>query len=384
MAVKKPSRIPSGNTPPAEAECRVLVLQGGGALGAYQAGVYCALSDAEIEPQWLAGISIGAINAAIIAGNKPEERTKKLRTFWDRVSATLIGEPFLPGLEVRSLYAQASAATALTFGVPSFFTPRMPPPFLHPAGSPAALSFYDTTPLVSTLTELVDFDRLNKGDIRFSVGAVNVRSGNFVYFDNHDMKVGPEHVMASAALPPGFPPVEIDGEYYWDGGIVSNTPLQYVLEEDPVDDMCVFQVDLFSARGLLPRTIAEVAEREKDIRYSSRTRLNTDIFRRRHRMEKAVSNLLKKLPDEFADDPDVEALRECDRQNAITIIHLIHRRMQYHNHAKDYEFSRATIEDHWQAGRNDVTRTLRNQTWRDRHRPDRGIQVFDLTRDATD
>lgn len=369
---------------PAPAECPVLVLQGGGALGAYQAGVYCALSEAGIEPRWLAGISIGAINAAIIAGNRPEDRAARLKTFWDRVSATLIGEPFLPGLEARSLYAQASAATALTFGIPSFFTPRLPPPFLQPAGSTGALSFYDTAPLIRTLEELVDFDRLNSRDVRFSVGAVNIRSGNFVYFDNHDMEVGPSHVMASAALPPGFPPIEIDGEHYWDGGLVSNTPLQYVLEEDPDDDMCIFQVDLFSARGSLPRTIAEVAEREKDIRFSSRTRLNTDVFRRRQIMENAVSNLLQKLPPEFTDDPDVRMLTQCDRNNAITIIHLIHRRMQYHNHAKDYEFSRATIADHWQAGRNDVVRTLRHQAWRERHRPDAGIQVFDLTRDATD
>ncbi|MGX1196133.1 DUF3734 domain-containing protein [Parvibaculum sp. MBR-TMA-1.3b-4.2] len=384
MAAQTPSRPTRKPPSSTEAECPVLVLQGGGALGAYQAGVYSALSEAGIEPQWLAGISVGAINAAIIAGNRREDRVEKLKSFWDRVSGTLLGQPVMPGLEIRSLYAQASAASALAFGIPSFFTPRMPPPWLNPAGSPAALSFYDTAPLADTLKELVDFDRLNKGDMRFSVGAVNVRSGNFVYFDNHDMEIDLRHVMASGALPPGFPPVEIDGEHYWDGGIVSNTPLQYVLEEDTVDDMCVFQVDLFNARGSLPRTIGEVAERQKDIRYSSRTRLNTDVFRRRHRMEKAVSNLLEKLPPEFSDDPDVQALRECDRHNAITIIHLIHRRMRYHNHAKDYEFSRATIGDHWQAGRNDVTRTLRHQAWRDRHRPESGIQVFDLTRDATD
>jgi len=362
----------------------VLVLQGGGALGAYQAGVYEALNLATHRPRWLAGISIGAVNAAIIAGNPPERRIERLRAFWDRLSSNLLIGPPGPGEQVRSYFNDANAFYAVLFGLPGFFAPRVPPAWLYPTGAAQSLSFYDTAPLRETLLELVDFDRINSGTVRLSVGAVNIRNGNFVYFDNETQEIGPEHIMASSALPPGFPPVEIDGEYYWDGGLVSNTPLQYVLDQVPRPDMLVFQVDLFSARGPMPRTIFDVSEREKDIRYSSRTRLNTDVAHHEQALRRATHRLLQRLPANLQDDPDVKLLRNSSCNAAITIVHLIHRRKDYFTQSKDYEFSRHSIEEHWKAGGDDVRRTFRNKSWQRRAKPAGAITVFDLTQDARD
>jgi NTE family protein len=370
--------------PGERAEKRVLVLQGGGALGAYQAGVYEEIANAGIEPDWIAGISIGAVNAAIIAGNPPEKRVERLEAFWNQVSSFLVGRPLLPGEQAQTLFNEASAAMAVAYGVPGFFTPRFPPALLQPPGAPEALSLYDTAPLRSTLERLVDFDRINCGGVRLSVGAVNIRSGNFVYFDSAQQPIRVEHIMASGALPPGLPPVEIDGEHYWDGGIVSNAPLQYVIDSGLDSDMVILQVDLFSARGPMPRTLLEAAEREKEIRYSSRTRLNTDVFRRMQAMRMALHRLIDKLPPELQDDPDVKLLSTASSQAAVTIVHLIYRGSNYDMVSKDYEFSRKSVLEHWQAGRNDVKRTLRHREWLSRCRPHFGVTVFDLSRDARD
>ncbi len=221
-----------------------------------------------------------------------------------------------------------------TFGTPGFFTPRVPPAPLWPKGSPQAQSFYDTAPLRKTLERLVDFDRINDLKCRLSVGAVGVTSGNFKYFDNVEFNklgklFGPEHVMASGALPPGFPSVVIDGEHYWDGGIASNTPLDYVLDMETINDLLIFQVDLFSARGPLPTSMLEAAEREKDIRFSSRTRMNTDKNRQLHNARKAVRDLINKLPDHLKNDPSAVFLREAAKENTVTVVHLIYRSKNY-------------------------------------------------------
>ena len=277
MAAKRP-RVPA--RPPFE--CIALLLQGGGALGSYQAGVYAALAEAELQPDWVAGISIGAINGALIAGNAPERRIEQLRTFWEQITAAphrldawLARLP--AGSDVmRGWMNQSSAAMALFGGAPGFFMPRTMTPWFVPAGGAGAISYYETAQLRSTLERLVDFDRINSGAVRFTVGAVNVRSGNLVCFDTQTHRIGPEHVMASGALPPGFPAVEIDGEHYWDGGLVSNTPLEWVVENVPRQDTLAFQVDLWSARGDFPRDMAEVETRRKEIVYSSRTRASTE------------------------------------------------------------------------------------------------------------
>src|SRR5499427_7248857 len=250
-----------------------LVLQGGGALGSYQAGVYQALAEADLHPDWVAGISIGAINSAIIAGNPPEERVAKLRAFWEAITTSPLFDwsaaagLFAPKGDIaRSFFNHMSAACALFGGAPGFFTPRQQGPWLQPTGCLEATSFYETKLLKATLEQLVDFDRINSGEMRFSVGAVNVRTGNLVRFDNATRTIRPEHVMASGSLPPGFPAVEIEGEHYWDGGLVSNTPLQWIATQQPPDSL-VFQVDLWSATGEMPRSLAEVATRQKEIQY---------------------------------------------------------------------------------------------------------------------
>src|SRR5579863_3342209 len=280
---------------------RVLVLQGGGALGAYQAGVYEALAAEGLEPQWLAGISIGAINAALIAGNPPERRVEALRAFWRHASdgPQIDLGPLLAPL--RAAQSQVNAAGTMLFGAPGFFEPRLPPPQWQAPGTAAALSYYNSAPLRATLEKLVDFERINAAETRLSVGAVNIETGNFVYFDNSRETIGPEHIMASGALPPGLPPVEIDGQHYWDGGLVSNTPLDYVLDAERKSDLLIFQVDLFPARGPMPRTLLEAAEREMDIRFSSRTRLNTDQALRARRARRLVRRLLAELPAEIAE-----------------------------------------------------------------------------------
>jgi NTE family protein len=359
-------------------ETCVLVLQGGGALGAYQGGVFEALATADFCPSWVAGISIGAINAALIAGNPPEGRIAALHAFWHRVSSRVpFPAPFEDGWG-RKLFNEAAAGLVAMAGVPGFFTPRWQMPWMALPGSPQAISLYDTAPLRETLVELVDFDLLNDGPMRFSVGAVHVQTGNFVYFDNHDRRIGPDHIMASGALPPGFPPVIIDGEPYWDGGIVSNTPLQYVLDERGSAPMLVFQVDLFSARGLMPRTLAEATQREKDIRYSSRTRLNTDTHTRMAALEAAAARLAARLPDSLKDDPDYRLLSERQTGGPVTIMHLINRPEDYESEGKDYEFSRGTLTGHWQSGMADVARSLASPRWRKRTPPAHGIVTLDL------
>jgi NTE family protein len=365
-------------------ETSVLVLQGGGALGSYQAGIFEALAESRIEVDWIAGISIGAINAAIVAGNPPERRVERLRGFWELVSSGFTAMPAFPGEQARATFNEVAAGWVASVGVPGFFAPRMPPAFLYPPGAPQALSLYDTGALKGTLERFVDFDRINGGETRLSIGAVNLRSGNFVYFDNRHERIGPEHIMASGALPPGFPPVEIDGELYWDGGLVSNTPLDYVLDTERQRDLVIFQVDLFAAHGPVPRTLTEAAEREKDIRYSSRTRLNTDKNVEMRKARRAVRRLIEKLPAEMLADEDVGFLRRISHANFITLMQLIYRRKPYEGNSKDYEFSRATMLEHWQAGRNDVVRSLRHPAWRERAHNEAGVAVFDLTRDARD
>jgi NTE family protein len=285
-------------------ECVALLLQGGGALGAYQGGVYEALAEANVHPDWIAGISIGAINAAIIAGNPPNSRIDRLREFWTQVTSNGLWDwsdscfpDWARSDHTRSLLNQMSANLVASFGAAGFFSARGAMPWLQPGGSLGATSFYDTKSLKHTLERLVDFDRLNAGITRYSAGAVNVRTGNFVYFDTKTHTIRPEHIMASGALPPGFPAVEIDGEHYWDGGLVSNTPLQWVIESDPRrKDTLLFQVDLWSSQGQLPRNLAEVATRHKEIQFSSRTRASTAHFKSVHRVQRALAALLRRLP----------------------------------------------------------------------------------------
>jgi NTE family protein len=369
-------------------DCIALLLQGGGALGAYQAGVYEALAEAGIHPDWVAGISIGAINAAIIAGNPPESRVDRLRDFWTQVTSTApwdwAGNPFLDARNdnARNMLNQMSAGLAAACGANGFFSARPLLPWLHAGGTTEATSFYDTGALKNTLERLIDFDRLNSGMTRFSAGAVNVRTGNFVYFDNSTHTIRPEHIMASGALPPGFPAVEIDGEHYWDGGLVSNTPLQWVIDGGVPQDMLAFQVDLWSAKGQLPGNLPEVVTRQKEIQYSSRTRASTDQFKHVQRLRRALTALLDRIPQELREHEDVKLLNTAVSPNVYNIVHLIYRARNHEGHSKDYEFSRLSMQDHWRAGYHDALRTLRHPEVLARPVTPDGVFTFDLEHDG--
>jgi NTE family protein len=363
-------------------ECIALLLQGGGALGSYQAGVYQALAEANLHPDWVAGISIGAINSALIAGNAPERRVEKLREFWEAVSDSPLGTPYLRAVEFadefRRFLNQTRAFGVLMFGAPHFFAPRIPSPLFWPPGDVESVSHYDTAPLRGTLERLVDFDRINSDEMRFSVGAVNVRTGNFVSFDNRTHRIGPEHVMASGSLPPGFPATEIEGEYFWDGGLVSNTPLQWVLDSRPRQDTLAFQIDLWNARGELPRDLSEADVRHKEIVFSSRTRAATTHVKKAQQLRQAFANVVKQLPDEIRNQEDVKLLEAEVDDKVCNIVHLIYRARKYEGIAKDFEFSRRTMEEHWQTGYDDAARTLSHPEVL--QLPDRaqGIRTFDF------
>ena len=354
-----------------------LMLQGGGALGSYQCGVYEGLHKAGILPNWFAGISIGAINAALLAGNAPEQRLDRLHAFWERISipAVPFGQQWfewqealrqkLPlGNSTLALANMQGALAALLFGQSGFFVPRFPPPYVGVGHVESAMSFYDTAPLKSTLEEFVDFDRINAGDVRFSVGAVNVRSGNFIYFDNFDKpdapktKIRAEHVMASGALPPAFAAIEIDGEHYWDGGLVSNTPLDHVLSQTPRRDSLVFQVDLWRAQGLLPRNVMEVLERQKDIQFSSRTRFGTDVIKRRQDLRTTLYALLKEIPAGHVSAEMRAELAPWLSDRVYNIIQLIYKTKPFEEQYKDYAFAPSTMAEHWRAGLADMRNTL--------------------------
>jgi NTE family protein len=379
---------PAPATTPATAQ-RVLVLQGGGALGSYQAGAYQALCHFDFEPEWIAGISIGAVNAAIIAGNPREKRIERLKEFWEMVSSPVFWNPVVQGDRARSLFNETSAGLIATFGVPGFFAPRFPPAPLWPPGSPQSQSYYDTAPLQKTLERLVDFDRINDLKTRLSVGAVSVTTGNFRYFDNFEFrklgkKIGPEHIMASGALPPGFPSIVIDGEHYWDGGIASNTPLDFVLDSEIGRDLLIFQIDLFSARGPLPVSLLEAAEREKDIRFSSRTRMNTDKNKQVHNARKALRELIGKLPDYLKNDPSVEILCNAAKENTVTVVHLIYKSKNYETNSKDYDFSHVGMVEHWGAGVRDVHLSMRHEDWLERPQSGETMMTYDLTGDGAE
>ncbi|KDM67546.1 patatin-like phospholipase family protein [Acidiphilium sp. JA12-A1] len=374
---KRRSRQPSAATPACATGLRnVLLLQGGGALGAYQAGAYEALAEHAYDPDWIIGVSIGAINASLIVGNPPERRLERLREFWKRVTTPRPG--FIPPALSLQVAAEKKlgALNAVLFGQPGFFRPRHPVDFI----TENPLSFYDTAHLRQTLEELVDFDLINSGTTRLAVGAVQIRTGNMIYFDNAECRITPQHIMASGALPPGFPPVEIDGEAYWDGGLVSNTPLEYMMRCEPRENSLVFQVDLFPARGPMPKTLDGVAEREKDIRYSSRTRYGTDAEKRRQDLRRRVCAFLEKLPPELRDDPIAKHLQEFSCPAQIDVVHLIYRPEHPQGADKDVQFDRTTATERWRHGHEDASRALVAAPWREPHPHELGMRTFDIAK----
>ncbi|TMJ48754.1 MAG: patatin-like phospholipase family protein [Alphaproteobacteria bacterium] len=357
-----------------------LVLQGGGALGAYQAGVYQALHEARIEPDWVCGVSIGAINSAIIAGNPPERRLERLHR--DRITSRKIWHYTPDGDIFRKARNFISSFMTTTLGQPGFFAPHPTSPWLSPAGARTATSYYDTAPLRASLLELVDFDRINDKKIRFAVGAVNVLSGNFIYFDNAHDEIVPEHVMASGALPPALPMVKIGTDHFWDGGIVSNTPLQHLLDQEDNLNSLVFQVDLFSARGVLPRDIQDVLARHKDIMYSSRTRHNTDVYRRTHNLKVGLYKALSKISEDQLSEEERELKRGLGNLPEIAILQLIYQQKAYEGDSKDHEFSGTSMREHWTSGYEDTKRTLKRRDWIKMPEEGMGIVIHDVHRES--
>ncbi len=373
-------------------ETIALVLQGGGALGAYQAGVMEGLSEAGIEPDWVAGISIGAINAALIAGNEPSVRIARLREFWKTVTQPALWPDAMPWLDAkiepltdwrREVWNSLSAWRALTEGQRGFFTPRPATAWL---GKPTAssASFYDTAPLKATLERLVDFDRINAGETRLTVSAVNVETGNFEAFDNQHgrwrKRIRAEHIMASGALPPGFPAVAIEDpgpidasrdtgaprrvNYYWDGGLVSNTPLAQVLEDHPRRNTLAFQVDLWSARGEVPTNVIDAQERVKDIQFSSRTRTITNTQAQEQRQRRLLREMLELIPQDVRDKS--AACRAAAHQataRCVSVIQLIYQDKEWDGLSKDYEFGAVTMRNHWDSGLADINATLEHPRW---------------------
>ena len=386
-----------------------LVLQGGGALGAYQAGVMEGLAVAGIEPDWVAGISIGAINAAIIAGNEPANRVAKLREFWNTVSRPAAWPDAMAFMDAlvepvddwrREIWNSWNAWRALTEGQRGFFTPRPATGLLGPQPLNAA-SFYDTAPLKATLERLVDFDRINAGVTRLTVSAVNVETGNFEAFDNQHgrwrKRIRAEHVMASGALPPGFPAVAIEEpgpieasrasgaprpvHYYWDGGLVSNTPLSQVLDDHPRRDTLAFQVDLWSARGKVPTNVIDAQERVKDIQFSSRTRTitNTQATQQRHR--RMLREILEQIPPEVREQsPACRAAAQLATARCVSVIQLIYQDKEWDGLSKDYEFGAVTMRSHWESGLTDINNTLEHPHWLERPVGDDPFATHDIHR----
>ncbi|MFM0070609.1 patatin-like phospholipase family protein [Paraburkholderia sediminicola] len=386
-----PAAHPGKNLQLPNYETVALMLQGGGALGAYQAGVFQGLYEAGIEPNWLAGISIGALNTAVIAGNPPEKRVERLLQFWETICQPAFGPPLPAFIEhalfnsseaVRKAFTATQAMGAILEGQKGFFVPRFPPPLPTVSGPPQLASYYDTTPLKATLEALCDFDRINSGEMRVSVGAVNCGTGNFAYFDNKHTKLRPEHFMASGALPPGFAAVEIDGQYYWDGGLMSNTPLYEVIQTTPRRDTLAFQVDLWSAIGPVPDNITDVQGRMKDIQYSSRTRLVTDMLQRSQRFRHVLREVLDRVPPDQLDDPWCKLADDLSCSKRYNVFHLIYRQKEYEGHFKDFQFGLSTMREHWSSGLDDIRQSLAQPHWLDMPDNDAGFVTHDIHRDS--
>jgi len=358
----------------------VLVLQGGGALGAYQAGVYEALQEAGIEPDWVIGTSIGAINAAVVAGNAPVDRLPRLREFWARVAHDPVLETWAGLTGLGSVLPRWAT---LAGGVAGFFRPN-PAAFLgwHVPLTAERAGYYSTAPLAETLAALIDPARLNAGAPRLTVGAANVRTGEMRYFDSRGMPLDLRHVMASGALPPAFPAVRVEGELWWDGGILSNTPVECVFDDDPRRDSLVFAVHIWNPQGPEPQTIAQVLHRQKDLQYASRAASHVRRQQQIHRLRRVISELASLLPEEARSDPRVRELAAYGCPTVMHVVRLLAPGLDSEDHAKDIDFSRAGIRARWEAGLADTRRALAARPWQVGADPLEGFVLHELRREA--
>ena len=353
----------------------VLVLQGGGALGSYQAGVYQALHEAGIEPDWIIGTSIGAINASLIAGNEPQDRLSQLKEFWKRMEQNPIWNlrSAFPGFNEKLAYW-----STITNGIPGFFRPN---PLAHagdsfPLGADHA-GFYSTAPLEKTLSELVDFNLVNRCTPRLTVGAAHVRTSQMRYFDSRDGDLTVKHVMASGALPPAFPAVRIDGELYWDGGILSNTPTEAVFDDNPRKDSLIFAVHLWNPVGAEPTTMAEVLNRHKDVQYSSRIASQIARQQQAHRLRHVINQLAARLPESERDDPAVRELMSYGCPTRMHVVRLLAPQLDHETHAKDIDFSPSGIMRRWDAGYAHTWSVLERTPWTGEFDPLSGVVLHE-------
>lgn len=359
------------------------VFQGGGALGAYQVGIFQALQEHGCEPNWVIGTSIGAINASIIAGNKPKDRISKLKEFWDNIATNL-----LPGFEpqdeiTRRWYNYISAQMSMWFGQPGFFEPRQINPVFSINGTPDTISFYLTEPLRKTLERLVDFDLINNGKTRLTLGAVEVCTGKSVNFDNTQHKIGPEHVIASGALPPGFPAIKIGDEFYWDGGVVSNTPLNTLLHDSNCENTICFMANLFDSYGLSPSTLDDVIKRHKDINYSSQYRQLIQSYCEMYHMRSAIHYLHERISDELREDPKVKKLLSLGRCAMIHFVRFLYTANPAELSSKDYEFSKLSITERMACGYRDGMTAVEKSPWLEPISPEVGVAVHEIREHRT-
>jgi NTE family protein len=353
----------------------VLVLQGGGALGSYQVGVYQALHEAGIAPDWIIGTSIGAINASLIAGNAPEQRLARLSEFWRRMERN-------PAWQLREILSGFGDGLAywstIAHGIPGFFRPN---PLAHlgesfPLGTERA-GYYSTEPLEATLSELADFDRINGGRPRLTVGAAHVRTSQMRYFDSRDGRLDVRHIMASGALPPAFPAVRIDGELYWDGGILSNTPTEVVFDDNPRRDSLIFAVHLWNTHGAEPTTMAEVFTRHKDVQYSSRIMSHIARQQQAHRLRHVINQLAAKLPEAERNSPEVRELAGYGCQTRMHVVQLLAPQLDRETHTKDIDFSPGGIRRRWELGYVHTKAVLERKPWVGEFDPLSGVILHD-------
>ena len=367
--IAAPQEQAAGGNPAQPKQQIVLVFQGGGALGAYQAGVYQALHEGGVEPDWIIGTSIGAINASLIAGNEPANRLDRLEEFWRRMRRKEFwGLSNWPGSDTTAYWS------TLFGGIPGFFEPN-PFAFLgahYPLGKDKA-GYYSTAPLEKTLAELVDFALIKQCKPRLTVGAAHVRTSELRYFDSSETAITARHIMASGALPPAFPAVRIDGELYWDGGILSNTPTEAIFDDVPRRNSLIFAVHMWNPMGADPETIWEVLHRHKDIQYSSRVASHITRQRQVHKLRHVVSELAKFIPESERDNPVVKDLAEYGCRTRMHVVRLLAPRLDNENHTKDIDFSDAGIRRRWEAGHADTSRALQRAAWKDDCDPLEGV-----------
>jgi NTE family protein len=359
----------------------VLVLQGGGALGAYQAGCYQAMHEAGLEPDWVIGTSIGAINAAVITGNKPEHRLEALRTLWRRLQ---YGYPAAQAASIPLFGAPLAAWMTTMAGLENFFTPN-PSAFVsgHWKLGAEQAGYYETGRLRTTLRDLVDFDLINRKETRLTVGAASVRTGDMHYFDSLRCGFSVEHVMASGALPPAFPAVRIDGELYWDGGILSNTPVEAVFDDNPRRSGLVFAVHVWNPHGPEPQSINEVLSRQKDVQYASRTQAHITRQKQLHRLRHVVAELAAKLPPDLRQSGEVRELAAYGCLTKMHVIRLLAPPVGSDDHSKDIDFSPDGIKARWDAGYRETSCVIERSPWQAESSPLEGFVLHEVAPDLT-